>query len=172
MRSYGYGEEFEHVPVEQEYLYQFSDTEWVNPYLVKWQIPTNTEWKNPYTYQNPDWKNPLNPTSNGTPKQRAKWQKEFDFHMLQATRTYNDAKNRCWYLPQLTWRERAKEAWMAAFSTVGSSTLNMRLVVAVSSLLMQYGIDCLNEWEYIEEKLRWCEYHLKECEKYSNLLNP
>lgn len=168
-KSFGYSDE--HVPLENEYMYQFSSTEWINPYLIKWQAPTNPDWKNPYTQQNPDWINPLTTTPNASAKQKAKWQKEFEFHHFQAKRTYDDAYNKSWYLPDLNWRQRAREAWIAAFSMVGVQTPSLKLVVVISSLLMQYGLDCMNEWEYIQEKLAWSEYHFKECEKYAQLLH-
>lgn len=168
-RSFGYG--YEHVEVKDEYLYQFSDTEWVNPYLRKWEISTNPAWNNPLNYQNPDWENPLTAKPKVNANQKAKWQKEYEFHEFHAKRTYEDAYNRSWYLPDLNWRQRAREAWIAAFSMVGAQTPTMKLIMAASSLLMQYGLDCLDEWEYIEDKLKWSEYHFQECEKYAKLIH-
>jgi hypothetical protein len=106
-----------------------------------------------------------------TGQQRIQWQEEYELHLFHAKRTYEDAKNRVWYLPNVTWRQRGREAWNAAFATVGATTPQLKLVLAVSSLLCQYGLDCMDEWEYIEEKLYWSEYHFKECEKYQELLN-
>jgi hypothetical protein len=114
------------------------------------------------------------PNGRGNPiskQQKAAWQEEYDNHMFHAKRCYEDAKNRVWCLPDVSWRERGKQAWIAAFSCVGVPTIQLKLLVAVSSMLMQYGLDCLDEWEYIEEKLNWSQYHLEQCERLAKLLH-
>lgn len=102
---------------------------------------------------------------------RAKLQEEYDFHHFNAIRCYQDAYNRAWYLPDITVRQRFKEAWIAAFTTVGVQTAQLKLVVAISSFVMQYGLDCFDEYHYIQDKLNWSEYHFRECEKIAKMLH-
>jgi hypothetical protein len=92
---------------------------------------------------------------------------EYDFHMYHAIRTYKEAKEKCWWLPNISDRDRARMAWTTAVSMAVAPTPQLRIVVAVTQLLIQYGLDCIDEWHYIEEKLYWSEYHFRECEKWA-----
>ena len=100
-----------------------------------------------------------------------KWQENYEFHMLEAKRTYTDAYNKVWWLPNLTWRQIGRDAWIAACGTAGGSTVCGRLVIAFSTMLSSYGLHCLDEWDYINDKLYWSEFHFRECEKYVKLLH-
>ncbi|EFB42177.1 MULTISPECIES: hypothetical protein [Parachlamydia] len=41
-----------------------------------------------------------------------------------------------------------------------------KLIAAILNLLLQYGLDCLAEWEEIDEKLYWIKYHYEMAEFY------
>lgn len=103
-------------------------------------------------------------------KQRDKWQQDYEFHMFNAKRTYEDAKNKCWFLPNISDREKARYCYNAAFTQIGSSSPCTKLVLAISSLALQYGLDCMDEWDYIKEKLHWSQYHFEMCDHYAILL--
>lgn len=103
-------------------------------------------------------------------EQKAKWQEEYEFHLFNAKRTYEDAKTKAWYMPNLSDREKAKYCFTSAIATMGSATLTTKLVVAVASLLAQYGLDCQDEYEYITTKLYWSQYHLEMCEHFQSLI--
>ena len=107
----------------------------------------------------------------GTAYQRGEWQEEYDLHMFHAIRTYNDAKEACWWLPRVNDRERARQCFTAAMSAVGCSTPTGKLVASVTTLLIHHGLDMINEWEYIQNKLYWSEYHFEMCEFYAELLH-
>ena len=102
--------------------------------------------------------------------QKEKYKEQYDFHLFNGIRTYEDAKSKCWYLPNINDREKAKYCFTSAIATIGSSSPTAKLVVAISSLLTQYGIDCLSEWEYIENKLYWSNYHFEMCDHYYQLI--
>ncbi len=140
------------IPVEEEYLYQFSPNQQAMQFIESFSKRTN--------YGKPQNKHTM----------RAYWQQEYDFHHCEGVRTYNDAYNRVWYLPDLSWRQLGRDAWVAACGTAGGSNPSARLVIAFSTLLSQYGLHCLDEWEYIQDKLYWSRYHFEQCIYYANQL--
>lgn len=178
LKSYGYCEEYQEqiqeqsleekyllpqhrgapVPVEDEYMYQYPRSyEYYSPYAKRsnWGRGKPQEVK-PYADMN---------------AKRLEWQEAYDIHHFDAVRTYTDAYQRFWWLPNLENRQIARDAWVAACSTVGGSSPSARLVIALASLLSSYGLRCLDEWDYIQDKLYWSEFHFKECEKYARLLH-
>jgi len=104
--------------------------------------------------------------------QRQKWQEEYDMHHFNAVRTYNDAYNRVWFLPNLTMRQLGRDAWVSACAMAGTKTPGQALVMAFATMLSQYGLHCLDEWDYITDKLYWSQYHFEQCQYYANLLHP
>ncbi len=162
-----YGKEFNYefpnppIPVEDEYLYQYP--------CCKIDIKSklyNSKWVNPYDHV---WKDdPYN--KKPSQAQRQEWQDLYDQHHYDAVRTYNDAYNRIWWLPNLTMRQIGRDAWVAAASACGTKSPSQALVVAFTSMLTQYGLHCLDEWDIIQDKLYWSKYHFEQCVYYSNLL--
>lgn len=98
------------------------------------------------------------------------WKDAYDYHHLQAVRTYTDAYNRIWWIPDMNLRQIGRDAWIAACSTAGGNTVNARLVIAFAAMLSSYGLHCLDEWDYINDKLNWSQYHFEQCSYYSNLI--
>lgn len=104
------------------------------------------------------------------PEKRREWKEAYDFHHMNAVRTYTDAYNRIWWLPDVSLRQLGRDAWVAACGCAGGPTLSARLVVAFSTMLSQYGLKCLDEWDYIQDKLSWSQFHFEKCEYYASLL--
>lgn len=149
MKDYGYCSEYqfgEHVPVEKEYLFQH--------YECKGAYTIREEYRPHPSYN-----------------QRQKWQDAYDNHHFNAVRTYTDAYNRVWLLPNLTWRQIGRDCWVSACAMASTKSPSAALVVAFSTLLSQYGLHCLDEWDYIQDKLYWSQYHFEQCAYYSNLLS-
>ncbi|CDR34560.1 hypothetical protein [Criblamydia sequanensis] len=96
--------------------------------------------------------------------------RKIEFHDENAKRTFNDAKDRCWWLPQVDYRIKAQNCFAAIFVTIAPGTPQSKLISGLLTLLCSYGINCLDEWEYIENKLMWCEYHYAQKEYYESLL--
>jgi hypothetical protein len=146
------------VPLDEEYLYQYYE----NPLAKSVSFPM-------YECRS-NWQ--AKPGRNSPPaaSQRQKWQDAFDMHSFNAIRTYNDAKDCVWYLPNLTWRQWGRDAWVAACAMASTKTPCQALVVAFSTMLSQYGLHCADQWDYIADKLYWSEYHFNECIKYAQLL--
>lgn len=143
------------VPVEDEYLYQFPTLSFKSVSIQQYNC--RSSWGRP----------------NAAPShsQRQKWQEAFDMHNFNAIRTYNDAKDCVWWLPNLTWRQWGRDAWVAACAMASTKTPCAALTVAFTTMLSQYGLHCADQWDYIEDKLYWSEYHFNECIKYAQLLS-
>ncbi len=152
------------IPVEEEFLYQYSSYQIdVKPKLYK------AAWKNPYDHV---WEgDPYNLNKKPNAQKRQEWQAEYDQHHYDAVRTYNDAYNRIWFLPNLTLRQIGRDAWVAACAMAGTKTPGQALAMAFATMISQYGLHCLDEYDYIQDKLKWSAYHFDQCVYYANLLN-
>lgn len=91
--------------------------------------------------------------------------------MENANRTYNAAKDKCWWLPRMSDREKAKTAFLTALAKFGASTPSGQIVNMTVVLLTEYGLACMDEWHYIHNKLHWSEYHFDMAEFYKNVIN-
>ncbi len=98
------------------------------------------------------------------------YQEKVNFHKANAERTYKDAKNRCWWLPVLSDRENAKYCFTTAVALLTPNSPQSKLVAATMTLLLQYGLDCIDEWNYIQNKLHWSQYHYEMMEFYQDIL--
>lgn len=107
---------------------------------------------------------------NLTQEEREYYWNKIQFHEREAKRTYNDAKNRCWWLPDLNERDKAKYCFTTAMSTVPAGTPQSKIIMAIMTLLTQYGLDCMEEWSYIQNKLYWSQYHYEQKEFYEDVL--
>ena len=45
-----------------------------------------------------------------------------------------------------------------------------KIITAIVNSLVQYGLDCCEEWEYINTKFYWAQYHYEMAEFYESLL--
>jgi hypothetical protein len=174
LKSYGYCEEYEEqienqyllpqhrgapVPVEDEYMYQYRyyHDEVYIPYAKR------SNWGKGKPQE-------IHPYDDINAK-RAEWQELYDKHHFDAVRTYTDAYNKVWWIPDLTLRQLGRDAWVAACGTAGGSTLSGRLVIAFAAMLSSYGLRCLDEWDYIQDKLYWSNYHFEQCAIYAQKLH-
>lgn len=98
------------------------------------------------------------------------YQDKCKFHKENGERTYADAKIKCWYLPDLTDRQNARYCFTAAIALLSSGSPMSKVVTSTLTVLTQYGIDCLEEWEYINNKLYWSKYHYEMSEFYQEVL--
>lgn len=105
-----------------------------------------------------------------TADQRIFYEQKLKQHRFDAERTWNNAKNKCWYLPNKSNRDAAKNCFNAVMASFGGVTPMSKLVLSLISLLTSHGIDCIDEWYYIEEQLGWCQYHCEMVEFYLTVL--
>lgn len=92
------------------------------------------------------------------------------FHKGEAERTFADAKARCWILPKLTDRQNAQYCFGAIAALVAPVDPMSKLVGVITATLILYGIDCCDEWHYINNKLYWSQYHYEMMEFYEEAL--
>lgn len=92
-----------------------------------------------------------------------------NFHKKNAERCINDAKDLCWYFPNAM-REESFYAFrnMAILACPGDP--KSKVVTALITTLIQYGADCFDEWNNINTKLNWAQYHYEMHEFYSDLV--
>lgn len=105
-----------------------------------------------------------------TPDQHKLYSEKVAFHQANAERTFNDAKNRCWYLPDKTKRDAAKYCINAIACLLVPGSPAAKLIASLISTLKDVGIDMLDEWNYINNKLYWCKYHYEMVEFYLTVL--
>ena len=105
-----------------------------------------------------------------TASEKKLFSEKYQFHIVNAERTYNDAKDRSWWLPDIDDRQIAR----TCFNTIGALALpgtpQSRIVAGLISLMINYGLDCISEWEYINNKLYWSQYHYEMAEFYANAI--
>jgi hypothetical protein len=106
-----------------------------------------------------------------TPREKEYYQNKRDFHLENGLRTYNDAKEKCWYLPRMEERTKARTCYTTAVTVIGTPTVQAKLVVTVTQLLISYGLSAMDEWDYINDKLYWSKYHMELYEFYKDLLD-
>lgn len=142
MKSYGYCNEYSYK--SHEYLFQ------------------HYEARNHWNAEN------IKQNINKRDNDRKSAQEAYDYHHYQAVRCYQDAYERVWWLPDLSWRKLGRDAWVAACASSGGSDPKKALVIAFMTFLSQYGLHCLDEWDYIQDKLAWSKYHFDECANYAS----
>lgn len=95
---------------------------------------------------------------------------KIEFHRQNAERTYNDAKEACWWLPNFDDRKKARYCFASAMAVVGSSSPMSKVIAYILYTLGEYGFACLDEWDYINNKLHWSQYHYEMKEFYEHIL--
>lgn len=105
-----------------------------------------------------------------TGTQIADYQKKMKFHQENAQRTLDDAKARCWWLPDLTDRDNARYCWTSAIALLAPGAPHYKGVAVILNILLQYGLDCSDEWHYINEKLYWSQYHSEMADFYEEII--
>ena len=103
-------------------------------------------------------------------KQRQELQAKYNFHLGEGLKAYEAAKNRAWWLPDLDDREKARYCFTSSIALLGCASPCGRLLAAISTLFVQYGLDAMDEWHYIQGKLYDSQSHFELCDYYAGLL--
>lgn len=106
-----------------------------------------------------------------TATQKKYYKDKVSFHKKEGDRYYKEAKKMCWYLPDLEARERAKDCFTSVMAGLAAADLKSKAIVMLISMLTKYGLDCIDEWNVINTKLRWSEYHYEMQEFYKEVLD-
>lgn len=102
--------------------------------------------------------------------QRQAWQEKYDFHLKNGIRCYNEAKDKAWYLPNLTDREKARYCYTSLSAVTLCTSACSACAAAIITLFTQYGLDAIDQYHYIENKLNWSRYHFDMCDHYHALM--
>jgi hypothetical protein len=105
-----------------------------------------------------------------TAQDRAYYVSKINEHEHNAKAHYEIARNKCWWLPDLSDRNKAKYCFTSVMSTVGANSYMSKLICSLITMLTQYGLDCIDEWNTINTNLLWSQYNYKMKEFYENVL--
>jgi hypothetical protein len=92
------------------------------------------------------------------------------FHQENGDRCFKDAKEKCWWLPDVSDRDKAKFCFTNIGIVACPGDPKSKLIIALVTSLIQYGINCTDEWHYINNKLYWSQYHYEMMEFYDDLI--
>ncbi len=92
------------------------------------------------------------------------------FHAENSERCLKDAKEACWYLPNVSKREKARQCFTSLGIMLIPAEPKIKIISSLVSALIQYGINCSDEWHYIQDKLYWAQYHAEMYEHYTLLI--
>ena len=106
-----------------------------------------------------------------TQKTRAQYLSNAEYHTNKAFEEYNTARDICWWLPRQSDREKARKA-ITTFGTIALPTTPLhRCMATLIGLLVQYGVDCVDEWYNIKELLESAQYNSEMAQVYRDLVN-
>lgn len=101
---------------------------------------------------------------------RARYVNLINFHQNSAVQNYDAAKVKCWWLPNISDRDKAKYCYTTLLTTLPASTPMSKIVYSLISFLTQYGLNCIDEWNEINQLLLWSQYHYEMKEFYESVL--
>ena len=100
-----------------------------------------------------------------TSQQRYFYLEKCEWHELQAEKAFRNAEDLVWYMPQSTNKEKAQSCFATAIACVSASTPQSKIVATISTLLLNYGLYCMDEYDRIQEFLYKARYH-REMEEF------
>lgn len=95
--------------------------------------------------------------------------KKRDEHLDKAIHHYNQAYMACWYCPRISDQDKARMCYTSTWAMLGT-TPSLKIVLAVGSLLSQYGLECMKEWNFIKTNLYESQHHFEMYEFYNEIL--
>jgi hypothetical protein len=93
-----------------------------------------------------------------------------DHHLEQGNYYLQQAHDLCWYLPRISDRNLAKDAWTLAVSQFNFGSPQQRLCTALLTVMTAYGMECIDEWKNISTMLYTAEYHFEMYDFYKDIL--
>jgi hypothetical protein len=99
------------------------------------------------------------------------YQDKVKYHTNMGKTLYEYTKRKVWWLPSVSNKEKARYCYTTAIATLGAGSPYSKIVAVTLSLLLQYGLDCIDEWDEISEKFYWMKYHFEMAEFYQDVLD-
>ena len=97
------------------------------------------------------------------------FQQKAAFHKENGDRCLEEVKDRCWWLPNMTQRKNAQYCLTNAGALCYPGSSKSKMIAVLINSLVQYGLDCCDEWAFIDNKLYWAQYHYEMYEFYKGI---
>ena len=94
-----------------------------------------------------------------------------NWHQDQAIKAFERAHEKFWFLPRISDRALARSCFNTAMTTATASTPQSKIMAAIVSCMITYGIAALDEWDYINYNLMDAAHHFEMMEFYNDVLN-
>lgn len=98
------------------------------------------------------------------------YQDKIRFHKSNGDRCFNDVKNKCSWLPSIDDRDTAKFCLITAGTVVAPADPLSKLIAVTVELFVYYGLNVIDEWNYIKNKMYWAQYHYEMLEFYQDVI--
>ena len=96
---------------------------------------------------------------------------KIQFHQAEATRIYDEVKDRVWWLPNLDDRQKAQRVFTLMGPAISvSGGIKKKSAAVILQMFLEYGLDCMDEWDWISNKWYWVEYHTDMVDFYERYL--
>jgi hypothetical protein len=105
-----------------------------------------------------------------TSKTRVKYIANVNYHTEKAWEEFSLAKEKCWFLPNISTREKLNKAWVIFMIQVPMGTPLHKAIVVLIGLLTEYGSACIDEWFDIQELLESAQTNAEMAKFYQDLL--
>lgn len=102
--------------------------------------------------------------------QRRDYEQKKAHHQKQANMCLDKAREICWYLPNMTDQRKADYCWAAAGAAATPGGPQSKMVGVIIITMINYGLDCMNEWRELHEFLHSAQHHYELAEWYEHLL--
>jgi hypothetical protein len=103
---------------------------------------------------------------------------EYDFamtkykqHQAAGEQLWTEAQIKAWYCPNIAERDKAKYCFEAVFAGITAGNPWSKAMAMCTVLMLNYGLDCMDEWNVIQTDLHWAEYHFEMAEHYIRSCN-
>lgn len=84
---------------------------------------------------------------------------------------YNLAKDRSWWLPNISDRDKARHCFTGAVANLATFTPQSKIIAAIAWFMTSYGLACLDEWNYINDNLMQSQAWWESYEFYKSALD-
>lgn len=106
-----------------------------------------------------------------TPEKTQYFQEKVQFHKIKAEECFNKAQEKCWYLPDISYKEMSASCFTTALAILSPADPKAKVAIAVLTLLNNYGLSCIEEWNEIQSLLHEADYHYEMSLFYQEVLD-
>ena len=103
---------------------------------------------------------------------------EYDFamtkykqHQAAGEKLWAEVQIKAWYCPNVQDRDKARYCFTSIFAGITAGTPWSKAMGMCMTMMLNYGLDCMDEWNDIQTDLHWAEYHFELAEHYMRSCN-